>query len=92
MIIEVTEINDDPHATTDYATTPPSPVTIPVLDNDWDVDDDPLTVVSHTEPFAGTVSCTASSCTYTPQSGYDGPDSFDYTIEDGRGGSALAPS
>ncbi len=88
VTITVDEVNDAPEARTDYTTTPPAPVAIPVLANDLDVDGDPLTVVSHTDPLLGQVSCTETQCTYTPNAGYDGPDAFRYTIEDGRGGTA----
>ena len=55
-----------------------------VLDNDTDANDDTLTVTGNTDPPHGTATCNASgSCTYTPDAGYLGPDSFDYTVSDG---------
>src|SRR5580765_2220316 len=55
-----------------------------VLDNDTDADDDTLTVTRNTDPPHGTATCGASgSCTYTPDAGYLGSDTFDYTVSDG---------
>ena len=35
--------------------------------------------------------CTeAGDCTYTPETGFTGNDSFDYTVSDGSGGTASA--
>jgi len=66
-------------------------VAVDVLANDSDPDGDTLSISSASPSAAhGTVSCSASQCTYTPDSGYVGPDSFDYTISDGHGHSAAA--
>jgi hypothetical protein len=55
-----------------------------VLDNDTDADDDTLTVTGNTDPPHGTATCGSSgSCSYTPDAGYLGSDSFDYTVSDG---------
>jgi hypothetical protein len=64
---------------------------VDVLANDSDPDGDPLAVVSHTDPSHGILVCNALGvCTYTPGTGYTGADSFNYTISDGRGGTATA--
>ncbi|MBT8135622.1 MAG: tandem-95 repeat protein [Gammaproteobacteria bacterium] len=65
-------------------------VVIDVLDNDSDPDSDPLTVTSAGPASNGSVATNGSTVTYTPDAGFTGPDSFSYTIEDGRGGSASA--
>jgi uncharacterized repeat protein (TIGR01451 family) len=67
-----------------------TPVTVGVLANDNDPDGDTLTVIGNTPPLHGLVTCTAGDCTYTPASGYTGPDSFTYTISDGHGHTASA--
>ncbi len=62
--------------------------TVDVLANDSDPDGDPLTLTGSTDGAHGTVTCLFGSCTYTPDEGYSGPDTFTYSISDGRGGTA----
>jgi VCBS repeat-containing protein len=62
-----------------------------VLGNDSDPDGDPLTVSAHTNPAHGTLTINADgSLAYTPDAAFCGPDSFTYTVSDGRGGSDTA--
>ncbi len=79
--------NQPPVAQDDSATTDSkTPVTIPVLANDYDPDGDPLTVTVVGSPKKGTVSQNADgSITYTPGAKAKGSDSFDYWISDGAG-------
>ena len=80
--------NQPPVAMDDTATTKEvAPVNIDVLANDSDPDaGDTLTVVSTTVPANGSVAIEAdSTITYTPDPGFQGTDSFDYTIEDSGG-------
>lgn len=63
---------------------------IPVLSNDTDPENDPLTITGTSMPAHGTVSFSAGQVSYTPAPGYVGVDSFTYTISDGRGGSDTA--
>ena len=58
------------------------PVAVSVLANDTDVDGDTLSVTGKTTPAHGTVTCTATTCTYTPAAGYTGDDTFGYTVSD----------
>ncbi len=82
VTLQVDEVNDVPYAYPDSASATGSPVTIDVLANDSDADTtDGIRVESHTDALFGTVTC-STSCTYTPQAGYDGPDRFTYTIVD----------
>ncbi len=88
VIVTVAAVNDQPVANPDSATTQyDTPVEIKVLSNDEDVDGDQLTVSNSTQPSNGQVECTpAGDCTYTPNAGFTGEDSFDYTASDGNGG------
>ena len=104
VTITISEVNDPPVANLDVRPDPDDPddldplpqgepVTIDVLANDTDVDDphDMLTVVQFTQGSRGTVTANADgTLTYRPNSSFKGTDSFDYTISDGRGGTAEA--
>jgi len=89
VTLTVTPVNDPPVATTDNATTPENtPVDIPVLDNDTDIDNplQPGNVVVVTPPTHGTTTVTpGGEVTYTPNPGYIGDDSFSYTVKDPDG-------
>lgn len=92
VTITITPVNDAPVANNDAATTDENiPVGIPVLANDFDVDDplDPASLVITTNPQHGTVSINTSSdaelVTYKPGTGFSGSDSFAYTIQDPGG-------
>jgi len=84
--------NRPPVAVADTATTPSGqPVTINVIANDSDPDGDPLTVQSVTAPQLGTAQISNNEVIYTPTvAGIVGTDTFNYTINDGRGGTATA--
>ncbi|MFO0875987.1 MAG: Ig-like domain-containing protein [Gemmataceae bacterium] len=84
--------NTPPVAINDSATTRAStPVKIAVRNNDSDIDRDRLVIQSLTGPLHGKVRINAdNTVSYTPAIGYIGPDSFSYTINDGRGGTATA--
>jgi VCBS repeat-containing protein len=58
-----------------------------VLANDSDPDGDPLTATLLTGPAHGTLTVNPDgSFTYTPDKDYNGPDSFTYQADDGKGG------
>lgn len=89
--ITVNAVNDAPVAANDTAFTNANlAVVIPVLDNDSDADGDPLTVIAVTQGANGSVANNGSQLTYTPNAGFDGVDSFTYTINDGNLGEATA--
>jgi uncharacterized protein YdeI (BOF family) len=91
VTVTVTSINHPPVAGDDSATTPQdTPVTINVLSNDSDPDNDTLTVNSATQGSHGSVTNNGSHVTYTPNSGFTGADSFNYTISDGNGSTDTA--
>jgi len=88
-MVDVTVLakNDKPVAVDDSAITDEDvAVVVDVLTNDTDVEGDSLTIISNSQGTNGAVSCTATDCTYTPNAGFDGSDSFTYTIDDGNGG------
>ena len=82
------DCKDDPAvANDDSATvTEDDPATaIPVLNNDSDVEGDPFSIISTTNPAHGTVQITGSGSglTYKPNADYCGADSFTYTVTGG---------
>jgi hypothetical protein len=84
--ITVTAVNDVPVANNDTATTPqPNAVVIPVLANDTDAENDPLTVASFTQPANGTVGVTNGGLLYTPNGSFFGSDAFTYRVQDPSG-------
>lgn len=86
------DVNEPPVANDDYATVQENSTNnqINVLANDTDPDGDSLTITSVKPPTYGSSSHDGSYAYYTPNTGYDGPDSFTYTISDGNGGTAQA--
>jgi len=91
--VTVNPVNDNPVATDDVAITlENAQVVIPVLGNDNDIDGGALSVSDVSDPTHGTASINVdgTTVTYTPDSGYDGPDSFIYTVSDGNGGTDTA--
>jgi immune inhibitor A len=89
LVVATTCSNNAPFANDDEATTTTgTPVTINVLGNDGDPDGDTVSVSSVGAAGHGSVADNHDgTVTYTAATGYEGPDSFDYTIGDGRGGS-----
>ncbi|SPF80392.1 Ig-like domain-containing protein [Pseudoprimorskyibacter insulae] len=61
-------------------------VTIPVLGNDSDPDNDALSITEVSDASHGNAVISGNTVVYTPVAGYEGPDSFTYTITDGKGG------
>ena len=91
VTVTVNPVNDPPVAVNDVATTPEdAPVTIAVLGNDRDLDNDPLTVTAATAPN-GTVTVNPDgTINYTPNPDFNGVDVITYTISDGKGGTSTA--
>jgi large repetitive protein len=93
VTVTVTPVNDDPNAVADtLVATEDEQGQTDVLANDSDVDGGTLTVTTPSPAAThGTVSCAAGgTCTYTPDPDYKGPDSFQYAISDGNGGTDTA--
>src|SRR5207248_11514836 len=83
------EANHAPVAVNDAYTTPQNTALTKtaatgVLANDTDADADTLTAAKTADPAHGVVSLASDgSFTYTPTSGYAGPDAFKYKANDG---------
>ena len=91
VTVTVNAGNDAPIARNDSATTAEdSPVTVPVLANDSDIDGDPLTVTTATAPNGTVVINPDGTITYTPNANFNGTDTITYTISDGNGGTSTA--
>jgi hypothetical protein len=88
----VAPVNHAPIAANDSASvTQGQSVTIPVLANDGDPDGDPLTVIAVGPDSGADLTINPDqTVTYTPHATTCGPDSFPYTISDGRGGTSSA--
>jgi VCBS repeat-containing protein len=85
--------NHPPVAADDSATTSQNTsVTIDVLLNDNDIDNDILTVAWAMTPTTegGSVHNSGGDVTYTPPDGFTGTDTFTYTVSDGNGGTDVA--
>ena len=63
---------------------------LPIVLTGSDPDLDPLALAIVTPPTNGALSGTAPNVTYTPNAGFSGPDSFTFSVNDGRGGTAQA--
>ncbi len=73
---------NDTYQVSDTTSTP-----LNVLVNDTDPDGDTVVVVDVVQPAHGTVTVAPDGrLVFTPDGGYNGPDSFTYTIDDGKGG------
>ncbi|MEM6487072.1 MAG: tandem-95 repeat protein [Pseudomonadota bacterium] len=90
--VTVNPVDDDPVAANDAATTPQdTPVIVNVVANDDDADGEALTVVAFDDPENGTVVDNQNgTLTYTPDPGFSGVETFDYTVSDGDGPTATA--
>lgn len=88
VTITITAVSDAPIADNDAVDTDKDiPLIITaasLLSNDSDADGDTLTIISTTAPSNGTLNNNGDGTyTYTPNAGYFGGDSFNYTISDG---------
>ncbi|MGB3403611.1 MAG: Ig-like domain-containing protein [Microcoleaceae cyanobacterium] len=63
-----------------------TPVTIDVLSNDTDPENDPLIITAVSQPENGTATLDNASIIYTPNPGFTGVETFTYTVDDSNGG------
>ncbi len=94
VILNIASVNDGPVATGEqFSGHEDMPVTGNLLGNDTDIDGDTLTLNPGTITSAqgGTVTLNADGTfSYLGAANFHGNDSFDYTINDGNGGTATA--
>jgi len=91
VTVTISPVNDAPTALNDAVSTPQNTaVTVDVLSNDTDADGDVLTVSTFTQGLNGTVRLDNGFLRYTPNTAFNGTDSFNYTVADGCGGTASA--
>jgi len=93
VTITVTPGNDPPVANDDNATALEDVpiVTIDVMKNDTDPDNDRLVVVKASQARNGSVTInTDGTLTYAPARNFSGEDTFTYTISDSKGGTDTA--
>ncbi len=84
VTVTIAPVDDLPVAGNDTATTAMgTAVTINVLDNDSDVDGDPLSIISVTQPTKGSATTNGTTVTYTPVAGDTGTYAFTYTLAGG---------
>ncbi|PWU09575.1 MAG: hypothetical protein C5B50_27065, partial [Verrucomicrobia bacterium] len=83
ILIRVQADNNAPYAFPDsYRTTIETPVAITL--QGWDPDGDYLTYAISQFPANGSLTGTAPNLIYTPGSGFEGYDSFTFTVSDGK--------
>jgi VCBS repeat-containing protein len=89
--VTIHSINDAPVAGDDAVSTKEdSPVVIPVLANDSDVEGSPLAVSLVSGAAHGMLAINADGITYTPNANFHGSDSFAYRVNDGSLDSEIA--
>jgi uncharacterized repeat protein (TIGR01451 family) len=91
--VGLTVSNSPPTANPDADVTPrATPLTLPVVSNDTDPGNDPLTIDAFTQGGRGTVTAdpTNTQLTYTPDATFAGSDTFTYVVTDGNGGFSSA--
>ena len=87
VTLAIAPLNDAPTVLDEsLATSEDAAGTVDVLANDFDVEDDPLTILAVTQGISGSVTFAGASVTYTPGANFNGLDLFEYTVGDGNGG------
>lgn len=82
--------NLPPSAADDSASTPEdTTLTIAVLANDFDPNQDALALVALTQPINGAVTIVANQVRFEPAANFNGTNTFTYTVSDGRGAGAV---
>ncbi len=88
--ITVTNIQVPPVAVTDSITTNRNQtVSFNPCANDYDLNDDTITIISVLNPAHGTITTVNGVVTYVPNTGWFGNDTMQYSISDGNGNTAV---
>ncbi|MEP1587141.1 MAG: tandem-95 repeat protein [Tateyamaria sp.] len=89
--VEVIGVNDGPQAVDDAVTTDEdTPITIDVLDNDFDIEGDELSITVASVPAEqGTVEVVDGELLFTPAENFNGEATITYGIEDTEGGADI---
>ncbi len=87
VTLDVAPANDAPTAD-DQTLATAFETALPLTLTASDPDGDSLTFTVGTAPANGTLACTGVDCTYTPDAGFSGSDSFTFTASDGIATSA----
>ena len=82
VTITINGVNDAPTAG-DQAVSTDEDTAVPVTLTGSDPEGDTLTFIIVTPPAHGTLSGTGANLTYTPDANYNGPDSFQFKVNDG---------
>jgi hypothetical protein len=93
VTIRVKPVNDAPVATDDTISTDEAAPTrtVNVLANDIDIDGDTLAITAFSQPSNGMLTDHGGGdFLYVPIPGFNGTDSFTYTVDDGHGGTDTA--
>lgn len=92
VLVTVVAVNDDPLARPDTASTTQGEAidVIDVLANDFDIEDDQLSVELVTAPNHGRIKLNGSTFNYIPDTGFSGDDRFTYRVLDSGGKSDTA--
>jgi hypothetical protein len=92
FIVGVDPTNSDPVANDDFAslTDGDTSISVPVLENDTDPDEDTIQIIEVSPTSLATVEYQDATITYTPNTLFAGTDTLTYRIYDGRSGFASA--
>ena len=91
VTVDIAAQNDPPRAEPDNAeTTEDVDITIDVMDNDSDPENDALSLDAVTQPDNGVAAIDGTNVTYSPNDDFNGEDTFTYTVSDGKGGTDTA--